>query len=319
MAPAVYNSDIVQATLADRTQTLTGVGLHTGCSVGLSLSPAPANRGLCFRRADLNYFEIEATKQHVTRVSYCTTLMHKGVMISTVEHVLAALYAMGVDNAYIDLDSLEIPILDGSARPFVEAIQQVGVEPQDEPRRYLRMLDRLEVRDGDKSISIEPAATFAIEYSIDFPHPAIGFQKLEWELTREAFCNELAFARTFGFFEEVEFMRNSGLIRGGSFENAVVLGRDGVMNGRLRCKDEFVRHKMLDLIGDISLVGMPILGRIRAHKAGHSLHTTFANRIVQNPQLYEIVTLPAGHGARATGHGPSADTRDSVIGPRFLP
>lgn len=290
-----------QSTLSRRSRTVAGIGLHTGCQVSLSLSPAPVNTGLRFRRVDLQQFEIEATKKYVTRVSYCTTLMRQGVMISTVEHVLAALYAMGVDNAYIDLDSLEIPIMDGSAQPFVELIEEAGIEEQNAPRRYLRVLDRLEVRDGDKWISIEPADAFLVDYSIDFPHRSIGVQRLEFELTPQGFRQNVAFARTFGFYHELEFMRNSGLIRGGSFDNAIVLGPEGVMNGTLRCPDEFVRHKVLDLVGDISLAGMPILGRIRAHKAGHSLHTTFASRILHTPGLVEVVTLQTTVAAAGAG------------------
>jgi UDP-3-O-[3-hydroxymyristoyl] N-acetylglucosamine deacetylase len=256
-----------------------GIGLHTGYEVKIELHPAPANTGIVFRRIDLQAFEIEAVRTWVSRVVLATTLMKRGVMLSTVEHLLSAVYGYGIDNLYVDIDSMEVPILDGSALPFVELLEEAQVEDQPEERTFL-VIDRLiRLEDGDKFISIEPNSSFRISYEIDFAHPSIGCQSLDFQLTSASYRREVAFARTFGFYDEVEELRKKGLIQGGTLENAVVLDAEGVMNGSLRAPDEFVRHKVLDLIGDISLCGYPIIGHIRAYKAGHALHTNLATEI----------------------------------------
>ena len=265
----------MQSTIRKSVQ-IAGVGLHTGCKVSLRLEPAPANTGIIFRRVDLGEFEIEALRERVSRVVLATTLMKKGVMLSTVEHVLSALYGLGVDNIYIDINSLEVPILDGSSRPFVEMVKQVGIQQLEEERTFLRVEKTVHLRQGDKCISIEPAPSFRISYEIDFTHPAIGHQVLDLDITPESYRDQIAFARTFGFYAEVEQLKREGLIRGGSFENAVVLDEREIMNGPLRAPDEFVRHKVLDLIGDVALCGYPLIGHIRAHKTGHALHTDLA-------------------------------------------
>ncbi len=274
----------MQATIQNPIQ-ISGIGLHTGCQVSLELNPAPADTGIVFRRVDLQGFEIEALRERVSRVVLATTLMKKGVMLSTVEHVLSALYGLGLDNLYIDVSSLEIPILDGSALPFVEMVRKAGVQTQEKDRTFLKVQRSFRLQEGSKFISIEPSSTFRISYEIDFAHPAIGHQILDLEMTSKAYAKEIAFARTFGFRSEVEELRRKGLIRGGSFENAVVLSETEIMNGPLRSPDEFVRHKTLDLIGDISLCGFPLIGHIKAHKAGHALHTDLATALVRDPTL----------------------------------
>ncbi len=274
----------MQATIKNPVQ-ISGIGLHTGCQVSLELNPAPADTGIVFRRVDLQGFEIEALRERVSRVVLATTLMKKGVMLSTVEHVLSALYGLGLDNLYIDISSLEVPILDGSALPFVKMVQKAGVQTQEKDRTFLKVQRSFRLQEGSKFIPIEPSSTFRISYEIDFAHPAIGHQILDLEMTSKAYAKEIAFARTFGFRSEVEELRRKGLIRGGSFENAVVLSKTEIMNGPLRSPDEFVRHKMLDLIGDISLCGFPLIGHIKAHKAGHALHTDLATALVRDPTL----------------------------------
>jgi UDP-3-O-[3-hydroxymyristoyl] N-acetylglucosamine deacetylase len=274
----------MQATIQNPVQ-ISGIGLHTGCQVSLKLNPAPEDTGIVFRRVDLQGFEIEALRERVSRVVLATTLMKKGVMLSTVEHVLSALYGLGLDNLYIDISSLEVPILDGSALPFVEMVQKAGVQPQEKDRTFLKVQKSFRLQEESKFISIEPCSSFRISYEIDFAHPAIGHQILDLEMTSEAYAQEIAFARTFGFRSEVEELRRKGLIRGGSFENAVVLSETEIMNGPLRSPDEFVRHKTLDLIGDISLCGYPLIGHIKAHKAGHALHTDLATALVRDPTL----------------------------------
>ena len=271
---------------------ISGIGLHTGCQVLVELNPAPADTGIVFRRVDLQKFQIEALRKRVSRVVLATTLMKRGVMLSTVEHLLSALFGLGLDNLYIDINSLEVPILDGSALPFVEMVKKAQVQHQDKHRTFLKVRKSFRLQDGDKFISVEPWPTFRISYEIDFTHPAIGHQVLDVEMTPEIYAKEIAFARTFGFYSEVEELRRKGLIRGGSFENAVVLSETEVMNGPLRSPDEFVRHKMLDLIGDISLCGYPLICHIRAFKAGHALHTDLATVLARDPTLCHKVKEP---------------------------
>ncbi|MBI4444583.1 MAG: UDP-3-O-acyl-N-acetylglucosamine deacetylase [Acidobacteria bacterium] len=263
---------------------LCGIGLHTGCDVQIELRPAPEDTGIIFRRVDLQNFEIEARRDRVSRVVLATTLMKRGVMLSTVEHLLSALYGLSIDNLYVDINSLEVPILDGSAQPFVEAIKSAGTVEQHRERTYLCVERPIRISEGDKYITVEPAPHFRITYEIDFSHPAIGKQKLDFVLDPVTYEQEISFARTFGFYDEVEELRQKGLIRGGSFDNAVVLSRTDIMNGKLRASDEFVRHKVLDLIGDISLCGYPILGHVRAYKAGHALHTDLATALARSPK-----------------------------------
>jgi UDP-3-O-[3-hydroxymyristoyl] N-acetylglucosamine deacetylase len=263
-----------------------GIGLHTAVPGRLRLLPAPAGTGIVFRRVDLDNFEIEAQGRNVARVSYATSLMKKGVLLSTTEHVLAALYACGVDNVYVDIDAIELPILDGSSQPFVEMLERAGTRLLRRRRRYLKVLRPLEIADGDRRIGIYPADEFRVRCLVDYAHPAIGRQEIELCVNRRTFSEMLAPARTFGFLEEVEKLRAVDLIRGGSLENAIVLTRDGILNGELRFPDEFGRHKTLDLIGDLALIGRPLLARVEAHKAGHALHTQLVSRLLADPSLW---------------------------------
>ncbi len=269
-----------------------GIGLHTGYPVHLELVPAPENTGIVFRRTDLRNFEIEAIRAHVARVSYATTLMKKGVMISTVEHLLSTLYGLGIDNLYLDLNSMEVPIMDGSGQLFIDEIEKAGIDEQRGLRQYVVIQEPIEVCDGDKVAGVYPDPTPKAAYIINFQHNAIGRQQIELELNPESYRSEIGPARTFGFITDVEYLRRAGLIRGGSLENAVVLDESGIVNSELRFPDEFVRHKMLDMLGDISLIGGPIIGRLYAEKAGHAIHAALADRIARARKKYRVCTLP---------------------------
>jgi UDP-3-O-[3-hydroxymyristoyl] N-acetylglucosamine deacetylase len=273
-------------TTIERPVATKGVGLHTAVKSQLRLVPAPANTGIVFRRVDLDNFEIEAHVQNVARVSYATSLMKKGVLLSTTEHLLAALYSCGVDNVYVELDALELPILDGSSRPFIEMLGQAGIRRLRKRRRYLKVIKPLEFTDGGRRIGIYPADDFQVRCFVEYPHPSVGAQEVEISVGRESFSSMLAPARTFGFVQDFEGLRRMGLIRGGSLENAIVLNDSGVMNGPLRFPDEFGRHKALDLIGDLALVGRPLLARVEAYKAGHALHTQLVTRLLADPALW---------------------------------
>ena len=268
-----------------------GVGLHSGAPVKVRILPAPSNTGIIFRRVDLDGFEVEAIGRNVARVSYATSLMKKGVLISTTEHLLSALVGMRIDNAIVELDNLELPILDGSARPFVELIRKAGIRKQRRPRTYVRILRALEVREGNKFIGIYPADTYSVSYTINFPHPMIGREAFTLELTNGQYLSEIAPARTFGFLHEAEALRQQGLIRGASSENALVLTRDGLVNPPLRYRDEFVRHKILDLIGDLALIGKQVLGNVVADRAGHAMHTALVSRLLRDRTLWEETTI----------------------------
>jgi UDP-3-O-[3-hydroxymyristoyl] N-acetylglucosamine deacetylase len=267
-----------------------GVGLHTGVFGHVRLLPAPADTGIVFRRTDLDNFPIEAQGHNVARVSYATSLMKQGVLLSTTEHLLAAIYSCGIDNIYIDIDSIEIPILDGSAEPFMQMLEKAGVRKLRRRRRYLKVLRPLEVEEGDHRIGIYPADEFRVRCYVDFPHPLVGQQEIEMLVSADTFRHLLARARTFCFERDIEPLRSMGLIRGGSLENAIVLTNDGVMNGPLRFPDEFGRHKALDLIGDLALAGLPLLARVEAYKAGHALHTQLVSRLLADPPLWTITT-----------------------------
>ncbi|HEV2112693.1 MAG TPA: UDP-3-O-acyl-N-acetylglucosamine deacetylase, partial [Terriglobales bacterium] len=245
-----------------------GIGLHSGVAAAMRILPAPAGSGIVFRRTDLDSYEVEADSRNVAKVSYATSLMKKGVLISTTEHLLSAFIGLGVDNAIVELDNLELPILDGSAQPFVNLLLGVGLRRQRRLRSYLRIRKAVEVREGEKFIGVYPADAYSVAYTIDFPQP-IGSQTFEVDLSGDAYQREIAPARTFGFLKDEQWMREMGLIRGASDENAIVLTATGARNGPLRYPDEFVRHKVLDLIGDLALVGKQILGNIVADRAGH--------------------------------------------------
>jgi UDP-3-O-[3-hydroxymyristoyl] N-acetylglucosamine deacetylase len=266
-----------------------GIGLHTGEHATVRIFPAPAGKGVVFRRIDLDNFELRADVASVARVAYATTLMSRGVWISTVEHLLSALYGVGVDNAYIELDNFEVPILDGSALPYVQAIARVGIVKQNRVRQYIRITKEFVLNEGEKTLGIYPADTFSIKYDIDFAHPLIGRQSLDVEFRGTNYADSIAPARTFGFYYEVEKLQASGLVRGGSLENAIVLTQNGMLNDTsLRFPDEFVRHKTLDLLGDFALIGQPVLGRLVANKAGHALHTRFAGELLASRSHWTV-------------------------------
>ena len=268
-----------------------GVGLHSGVPVSIRLLPAPASTGIVFIRKDLDNFPIPASWRHVARVSYATSLMRQGVLISTTEHLLSVLYAMGIDNAWVEIDNLEVPILDGSGLPFVRLIEQAGIHRYRRKRRYLRIRRPVSVEDKGKRISILPAESFRLTCDTAYPAP-VGRQSIELELTPERFAAEIAFARTFGWEADLEQMRNMGLIRGASLENAVCFTAEGVMNADgLRAPDECCRHKALDLIGDLALLGRPLLGHVIAERAGHAMHAALVARIMSDASLYEVITF----------------------------
>ena len=267
-----------------------GVGLHTGVHGELRLVPAPADAGIAFRRSDLDFFRIEAHGSNVARVSYATSLMKQGVLLSTTEHLLAAIYSCGIDNIYIDIDAIEVPILDGSAEPFMQLLDEAGVRKLRRKRRYLKVLKPVEVVEDGRRIGIYPADEFRVCCYVDFPHPMVGQQEVEMAVNAESFREVLSRARTFCFEADIEPLRAMGLIRGGSLDNAIVLTKDGVLNGPLRYADEFGRHKALDLIGDLALVGLPLLGRIEARKAGHALHTQLVSSLLADATAWKITT-----------------------------
>jgi len=244
-----------------------------------------------FRRVDLDGYEVEAISKNVAKVSYATSLMKQGVLISTTEHVLSAFIGMGIDNAVVELDNLELPILDGSALPFVEMISRVGLRQQRRKRTYLKILRPYEMREGEKFIGVYPADRYSVSYAIDFPHPLIGSEVRKVELNNGNYVEEIAPARTFGFLDQQRAMLNLGLIRGATRESCIVLTADGIDNPPLRYKDEFVRHKILDLIGDLALFGKRILGYVKADKAGHAMHTAIVSRILRDDSYWEEVTL----------------------------
>ncbi len=278
-------------TTIQRPVEASGVGLHSGVPVRIRILPAPPSTGIVFLRVDLDSFSIPASWRHVQKVSYATSLMRQGVLISTTEHLLSVFYSMSVDNAFVEIDNLEVPILDGSGRPFVDLIRAAGIRYHRKRRRYLRIRRPVSVEGGGKRITIVPSDRFLLTCDVFFDHPLVGHQQLQMEVSPERYAEEIAPARTFGFEYELAQMRNMGLIRGASLENAVCFDRNGILNpDGLRFPDECCRHKALDLIGDLALIGKPLLGHVIAEKAGHAMHFALVNRIMSDPTLYEILT-----------------------------
>ena len=282
-----------QTTIA-RPVEASGLGLHTAAPVRLRLRPAPPDTGYTFVRTDLDDFEIPASAECIAHCSYATTLMRTGVMLSTVEHLLSALRGLGVDNCYMDVDNLELPIMDGSSEDFARLLAEAGLAEQPAARRALRVRRRVEVEQGDRRVSIEPFDGWEIDCLIDFKHPLIGVQHMRFDaLDPDAYRREIARARTFGFTEEIEALRRANLIRGGSLENAIVLTPDGMLNETpLRGADEFVRHKILDIIGDLALLGIAPLGLVRAERSGHLLHAQLMSKLLRDEAAWEIVDMP---------------------------
>jgi UDP-3-O-[3-hydroxymyristoyl] N-acetylglucosamine deacetylase len=278
----------------------TGIGLHSGRAVRLRLRPAPAEHGIRFFRTDVGV-TIPANLAHIGAQDHATTLRRDGVSISTVEHLLAALSGLGVDDVLVEVDGPEVPVLDGSAAPFVILLHEAGLRPLAVPRVYLKVLEPVEAVHGAKSARLVPSDHFEVRYAIGFDHPLLRHQSLSRRLSGRAFADSIAPARTFGFLREVELLRKSGLALGGSLENAVVIGETGVLNNKLRFEDEFVRHKILDAVGDLALIGYPLLARLEATKAGHALHAAVARKLLDTPGAYELV--PAS-GIPARGPAP---------------
>lgn len=293
-------------TTIQRPAEVEGVGLHTAVPSRVRLLPAPADTGIVFRRTDLDNFEIEAHISNLARVSYATSLMKQGVLISTTEHLLAALYSCGIDNVYVEIDALELPILDGSSKPFIELLETAGTRRLRRRRRYIKVTRPLEFCDGDRRIGIYPDEQFRIRCFVDYGHSAIGPQDIEMTVDRETFSRELASARTFGFLKDFVNLQAMGLIRGGSLANAIVLDDTSILNGPLRFPDEFGRHKALDLIGDLALVGRPLLASIIAHRAGHALHTQLVTRLLEDRSLW-VETSDAGAQDSAGGRTPISE------------
>jgi UDP-3-O-[3-hydroxymyristoyl] N-acetylglucosamine deacetylase len=281
-----------------RAVSCAGIGLHSGRKVALSLRPAAADTGLRFRRSDLGGLEVPAAAQHVGGINYATGLTRDAVNVDTVEHLLSALVSLGIDNAVVELNSPEVPIMDGSAAPFVYLIHEAGVRTLGAPRQYLKVLQPVSIARGDKRIAVYPSDHFKVTYSIAFDHPMLRHQSRTIRLTEATFVDEIAPARTFTFLKEVEMLRQQGLALGGSLENAIVIGDTGILNNGLRFDDEFVRHKILDVIGDMALVGHPIIGHVVVHRGGHGLHTAFAAHLLQEREAWTLVEGAADGAGR---------------------
>ena len=276
-----------------RTVNCAGIGLHSGKKVTLSLAPAPVGYGIRFRRVDQGGIEIPAHVSSLgSRQQLQTTLVNGAASVETVEHLLSALRGLGIDNARIDLNHPEVPIMDGSSAPWVYLIQDAGIKVQQAPRKTLQVLQQMSHQQGDKRIALYPFDGFKISYSITFDHPVVRNQQKTIEMNEAFFVDEIAPARTFGFLKEVEMLRQKGLALGGSLENAIVLGETGVLNP-LRFEDEFVRHKILDVIGDLSLMGHAIQGHLVVHRGGHALHTAFAEDVLRQTDAWQLVELPS--------------------------
>jgi UDP-3-O-[3-hydroxymyristoyl] N-acetylglucosamine deacetylase len=267
-----------------------GIGLHSGNKVTLTLKPAAADTGIRFRRTDLG-IEIPATVAHVTSLQYATVLGHNGATVETVEHLLAALVSAGIDNLVVELSHNEVPIMDGSAAPFLYLVQEAGVKKLSATRKHIKILRPVQISDGDKRIAVYPSDHFKVSYTISFDHPMLRHQSRTERITEESFAEHIAPARTFGFLKEVEWMRQNGLALGGSLDNAIVIGDTGVLNA-LRFEDEFVRHKILDAIGDLALLGHPLIGHVVAHRAGHALHTALVSRLLEEREAWVLVDSP---------------------------
>lgn len=308
MTPSAH----LEQTIAESLE-FNGVGLHSGAPVTMRLLPAPAGSGIVFRRTDLDDFEIPAIGRNVAKVSYATSLMRQGVLISTTEHLLSAFVGMGIDNVIVELDNLELPILDGSALPYVEAFERAGIRTQRRQREYIRVLKPIEVREGDKFIGVYPGSGYRIEYSIDFPAP-IGKQQTSVDLAAETYGSLIAAARTFGYKSDEKKLREMGLIRGAGPESAIILGPNGPENGPLRFRDEYVRHKVLDLIGDLALAGHRIEGKVIAERAGHFMHTALVSRLMKDRSAWVLARVPAAASAESEIRHSLAAHRPALIG-----
>lgn len=286
---------LVQRKTINTTVSITGIGLHSGLYTKVELHPVPAGSGITFVRADLHGLRIPALQASTTALDYATTVGKDDVAVGTVEHLLSAVMACGITDVDILIDGPEVPIIDGSALPFMHLIDAAGVRSLHATIAPLRIVEPIEIRDGEKSIRIVPSNRLVLKYRIDFPHPAIGKQSFHFDFEHDNFLRKIAPARTFGFMRDVEKLRAAGLARGGSVENCIVLDDNGIVSGPLRFRDEFVRHKILDLLGDLALIGRPIVGEITATKAGHAMHSQFVARLLEaNHALADTDARDAG-------------------------
>ena len=285
---------IKQRTLKTQVKT-TGVGLHSGVKVEMTLRPAAAGTGILFRRVDLDPpVDIPVDPAKVTDTRLCSALTVGEAKVATVEHLMSALAGLGIDNIVIDLTGPEVPILDGSAAPFVFLLQSAGIEELNAPKQFVRILEPVEIREGDKWVRLSPHDGFRIDFTIDFDHPVFeqSGQVVSVDFDRTSYIREVARARTFGFMHEVEMLRNNNLALGGSLDNAIVMDEYRVLNADgLRYEDEFVKHKVLDAIGDFYMIGKPIIGRLEAHKSGHALNNQLLRTLMENQSAWELVTF----------------------------
>jgi UDP-3-O-[3-hydroxymyristoyl] N-acetylglucosamine deacetylase len=272
----------------------TGVGLHTGEKVYLTLKPAPVDSGIVFQRVDLDPpVTVPARPENVSDTRLSTTLEKDGVKISTVEHLMSAFAGLGIDNALVELSAPEVPIMDGSAGPFVFLLQSAGIQEQEKLKQFIRIKKPLIVEDGDKWVKFEPFNGFKVSFAIDFDHPILqnSTQQAEVDFSTTSFVKEVSRARTFGFMDDLEALRNAGLAQGGSFDNAIVMDSFHILNDDgLRYEDEFVKHKVLDAIGDLYLLGHPLIGAFSAHKSGHELNNRILRDLVENESAWELVS-----------------------------
>lgn len=272
----------------------TGIGLHSGDKVFLTLRPAPVNTGIVFCRVDLNpRVEIPAWAENVTSTTLSTTLEHNGASVSTVEHLMSAMAGMGIDNAYVDLTAPEVPIMDGSAGPFVFLLQSAGIQEQLAPKQFVRVKRKVTVKEGDKEAVFLPFDGYKVTVSIDFDHPVfqMGQQSVSVDFSSANFVKEVSRARTFGFMRDIEFLRSKNLALGGSVDNAIVIDDFRILNENgLRYEDEFVRHKVLDAIGDLYLLGKSLIGEFRGYKCGHGLNNQLLRSLIAQPDAWEVVT-----------------------------
>ncbi|SDH53620.1 UDP-3-O-[3-hydroxymyristoyl] N-acetylglucosamine deacetylase [Pseudomonas flavescens] len=273
----------------------TGIGLHSGEKVYLTLKPAPVDTGIVFRRTDLDpVVEVAGHALNVGETTMSTTLVNGDVKVDTVEHLLSAMAGLGIDNAYVELSACEVPIMDGSAGPFVFLIQSAGLQEQDAPKKFIRITREVTVTDGDKRATFVPFDGFKVSFEIDFDHPVFHdrTKTASVDFSSTSFVKEVSRARTFGFMRDIEFLRSHNLARGGSVDNAIVVDEFGVLNeDGLRYEDEFVRHKILDAIGDLYLLGNSLIGEFRGYKSGHGLNNRLLRALIAQPEAWEMVTF----------------------------
>jgi UDP-3-O-[3-hydroxymyristoyl] N-acetylglucosamine deacetylase len=273
--------------------SITGKGLHTGQNIRMNLSPAPQDTGVVFIRSDKGGIRIKAGISAVADTTFATTLASKGAKVGTVEHLLAAFSGLHIDNVYVELDGPEVPILDGSASPFISLIIEAGIATQAKTVPFMKILEPVVVMEGHSQIAVTPYDGTRITYRLFYTHPAFGEQKMSFDVSSLNFINEIAPARTFGFLRDVEMLRSKGLAKGGTLDNALVLGDTDIINGnKMRFDDEFVRHKILDAVGDMSLIGLPILGHVIANKSGHTLHVKLLRKLLLCRDSWDIVSDP---------------------------